>query len=150
MVFRLESAELVSQLIDGSFPDYGVTIPRSFKTSTILSTTTFLKACKQAEIIGRTGNNVVRLGIQPNPDRPGQVEITALSEETGSSSNQIDANITGPALVVAFNVRFLREVLEVIHTPNLALETNDNKSPARIQPVGEEGYQHVIMPMNLS
>lgn len=149
VVFRMDSVELVSQLIDGNFPDYKVIIPRSFKSHTIISTSSFLKACKQAEIISRNGNNVVRLSLQPNTDRPGQVEVSAQSEETGSNETLIDASIDGPGLSVAFNVRFLREVLEVIKTPNLVLETNDHKSPARVKPVGDENFQHVIMPMFL-
>ncbi len=149
VVFRMDSVELVSQLIDGNFPDYKVIIPRSFKSHTILSTDAFLKACRQAEIIARNGNNVVRLSLQPNTDRPGQVEVSAQSEETGSNETVIDATIDGPGMVVAFNVRYLREVLEVIKTPNLVLESNDHKSPARVQPVGDESFQHVIMPMFL-
>jgi len=149
VVFRMDSVELVSQLIDGNFPDYKVIIPRSFKSHTIISTSAFLKACRQAEIIARNGNNVVRLSLQPNADRPGQVDVSAQSEETGSNETVIDATIDGPGMVVAFNVRYLREVLEVIKTPNLVLETNDHKSPARVQPVGDESFQHVIMPMFL-
>lgn len=149
VVFRMDSVELVSQLIDGNFPDYKVIIPRSFKSHTIISTNSFLKACRQAEIIARNGNNVVRLNFQPGTDRPGQVEVSAQSEETGSNETVVDASIDGPGLVVAFNVRYLREVLEVIKTPNLALETNDHKSPARVQPVGDDTFQHVIMPMFL-
>lgn len=149
IVFHLETAELVSQLIDGNFPDYKVIMPRAFKTHTIVSTQALLKACKQAEIIARNGNNVVRLTMQKFEDRPGEIEVTAQSEETGENESKIDANIEGPVLAVAFNVRFLREVLEVIKTPNLVLETNDQKSPARVQPVGDENFQHVIMPMHL-
>ena len=51
--------------------------------------------------------------------------------------------------MIAFNVRFLREVLEVIKTPNLALETNDHNTPGLIRPVGDESFLHVIMPMHL-
>lgn len=149
VVFRLDSAELVSQLIDGNFPDFRVIVPRSFKSHTIVSTAAFLKACRQAEIIARNGNNVVRLNMQPGTDRPGQVEVTAQSEETGSNETMIDANIDGPGLVIAFNVRFLREALEVIKTPNLVLETNDHKSPAKVQPVGDDNFLHIIMPMHL-
>ncbi|NLG98539.1 MAG: DNA polymerase III subunit beta [Chloroflexi bacterium] len=149
VVFRLDSAELVSQLIDGNFPDPKAIMPRSFKSHTIVSTSSLLKACKQAEIIARNGNNVVRFSLQPGNEAPGQIEVSAQSEETGSNETMIDANIDGPGLVVAFNVRFMREVLEVIKTPNLVLEINDHKSPARVQPVGDETFQHVIMPMQL-
>ena len=65
----------------------------------------------------------------------------------------VDASIEGPALLVAFNVRFLREVLDVIKTPNVALETTTDTSPGVIRPVGaQEGqgdFLHVIMPMHL-
>ncbi|HMN59242.1 MAG TPA: DNA polymerase III subunit beta [Anaerolinea sp.] len=149
VVFHLESVELVSQLIDGNFPDYKVIMPRAFKTHTVVSTNALLKACKQAEIIARNGNNVVRLTLQKFEDRPGEIEVSAQSEETGVNESRIDANIEGPVLAVAFNVRFLREGLEVIKTPNLVLETNDQKSPAMVQPVGDENFQHVIMPMHL-
>lgn len=92
---------------------------------------------------------MVRLNLQPVAEKPGQVEVSAQSEETGTNETLIDATIDGPGMVIAFNVKFLREALEVIKTPNLALETNDHKSPARVQPVGDESFLHVIMPMHL-
>jgi DNA polymerase-3 subunit beta len=149
VIFSLKDVELVSQLIEGNFPDYKVIIPRTLKTHTILTTASFLKACKQSEIIAREGNYVIRLNIQPGVDKPGEVEISAQTEETGSSEVKIDATIDGPALVIAFNVRFLREVLDVIKTPNVALETNANNTPAMLHPVGDENFTHVIMPMHL-
>ncbi len=149
IIFHLKDAELISQLIDGNFPDYKVIIPRAFKTHTIVTTAAFLKACKQTEIIARDGTNVVRLNIMPRPDQPGVIEISAQSEETGTGEAAVDASIDGAGLVIAFNVRFLREVLDVIKTPNVSLETNANNTPAMIHPVGDEKYQHVIMPMHL-
>ena len=150
VIFHLKEAELVSQLIDGNFPDYRAIIPRSLKTHSVLSTAAFLNACKQAEIIAREGNNVVRLNIQPQGnDMPGVVEISATSEETGTNEVKVDANIDGPALLIAFNVRYLREVLDVLKTPSVALETNANNTPALIKPIGEEDFTHVIMPMHL-
>jgi DNA polymerase III subunit beta len=149
VIFRLKDAELVSQLIDGNFPDYKAILPRSSKTTTILTTAAFIKACKQAEIIARDSNNVIRLDIEPGGDQPGRVEIRAVSEETGTSENSIDASVEGGALKIAFNVRFLREVLEVIKTPSVVLLTNTSNTPGLIQPVGDESYKHVIMPMHL-
>jgi DNA polymerase-3 subunit beta len=47
-IFHMKDAELVTQLIEGNFPDYRAILPRNFKTRTIISTTEFLKACRQA------------------------------------------------------------------------------------------------------
>ena len=148
-IFHMKNAELVTQLIEGNFPDYRAIIPRSFKTRTVISTNEFLKACRQAEIIAREGNNVIRLNFQPQDGAPGTVEFSTQSEEMGSGEVVVDANIEGPELLIAFNVRYLSEVLEVIGTPNTILETNANNTPGLLSPVGNDNFRHVIMPMHL-
>jgi len=88
----VKDAELVSQLIDGTFPDYQQIIPRSYKSRTLVSTAALLKACKQAEIFAREGSNVVRMNIKNAGElQPGEVEISAHSEETGSNETIVEA-----------------------------------------------------------
>ena len=150
VIFHMNNIELVSQLIEGSFPDLEQLIPRSYNTRAVLTTSTFLKACKQAEIFAREGSHIARVNILNGGEmEPGQVEISGQSEETGSNLTIVDATIEGPPQLIAFNVRFLREVLDVIKTPNVALETTADTSPGIIRPVGEENFLHVIMPMHL-
>ncbi len=150
VIFRLKDVELVSQLIEGAYPNLEQVIPRACQTRSVITTTAFLKACKQAEIFAREGSHIARVNIVPGGTlQPGTVEISGQSEETGSNQTVVDANIEGPALLIAFNVRFLREVLDVIKTPNVSLETNTDTSPGVIRPVGEENFLHVIMPMHL-
>jgi DNA polymerase-3 subunit beta len=150
VVFRMKEVELVSQLIDGTFPDYQQIIPRAYKSRTILSTPALLKACKQAEIFAREGSNVARFNIKSAGDlEPGSVEISAQSEETGSNETIVAATIDGTGLLIAFNVKYLREVLEVIKSPNVALETSAANAPGVIRPVGDDNFLHVIMPMHL-
>jgi DNA polymerase-3 subunit beta len=158
VIFRMRDVELVSQLIEGAFPDYEQIIPRRCETRAVLSTSAFLKACKQAEIFAREGSHIARINITPGGDlQPGTVEISGQSEETGFNQNVVDASIEGGPLLIAFNVRFLREVLDVVKTPNVALETTTDTSPGVIRPVGvqEAGqngsseFLHVIMPMHL-
>jgi DNA polymerase-3 subunit beta len=150
VVFRMKEVEVVSQLIDGTFPDYQQIIPRSYKSRTILSTPALLKACKQAEIFAREGSNVARLNIKSAGDlEPGSVEISAQSEETGSNETVVAATIDGIGLLIAFNVKYMREVLEVVKSPNVALETSAPNAPGVVRPVGDDNFLHVIMPMHL-
>ena len=148
-IFHMKNAELVTQLIEGNFPDYRAIIPRRSPHWTAISTNEFLKACRQAEIIAREGNYVIRLNLQPQEGAPGTIEFSTQSEEMGSGEVVVDANIEGPELLIAFNVRFLSEVLEVIGTPNTILETNANNTPGLLSPVGNDTFRHVIMPMHL-
>jgi len=151
VVFRLKDAELVSQLIDGTFPDYQQIIPRSYKSRTLVSTASLLKACKQAEIFAREGSNVARLDIKAAQSEmePSEVEISAISEETGKNETIVEATVDGGSVLIAFNVKYLREALEVIKSPNVALETSAANAPGVVKPVGEDDFLHVIMPMHL-
>ncbi len=150
VIFQMQDIQLVSQLIEGTFPDYEQIIPRSKETRSVLSTSSFLKACKQAEIFAREGSHIARINITPGGElKPGSIMISGQSEETGSSQSEMDASIDGSPLLIAFNVRFLREVLEVVKTPEIALETSVDTAPGIIRPVGDDSFLHVIMPMHL-
>lgn len=151
VVFRVKDVELASQLIDGTFPDYQQIIPRSYKSRTLVSTASLLKACKQAEIFAREGSNVARLDIKAAQGEmePSEVEISATSEETGKNETIVEATVDGSGVLIAFNVKYLREALEVIKTPNVALETSAANAPGVLRPVGEDDFLHVIMPMHL-
>ncbi|MDH3943149.1 MAG: DNA polymerase III subunit beta [Anaerolineae bacterium] len=150
VIFRLKDIELTTQLIEGAFPEYQQIIPADHKTRTVISTAALLKASKQAEIFAREGSHIARLNVTPGSSpEEGAVEVSAQSEETGSNETLVEAKVEGDPILIAFNVRFLREVLDVIQTPNISLETSAATSPGVIRPMGEEDYLHVIMPMHL-
>jgi DNA polymerase-3 subunit beta len=150
VIFQGKDVELVSQLIDGSYPAFRQIIPASYTTRSVVSTNAFLKACKAAEIFAREAAYSTRLRITPGSElEPGSIEISATSAETGSNETLMDATVEGEPMEIAFNVRFLLDVLGVIDTPNVALETSDPKSPGVIRPVGRDDFLHVIMPMHL-
>lgn len=150
VIFRAKDVEVVSQLIEGTFPDYRGIIPANHVTRTILPTSAFLKACKAADIFAREAAHSARLRVTPGTDlEPGTVEVSATSAETGSNETTVDATIEGDPVEIAFNVRFLVDVLSVINTPNVALETTGPSAPGVLRPVGQDDFLHVIMPMHL-
>ena len=149
-VFRLKEAELSSSLIDGTFPDFQPIIPRSYNTHAVLSTAQFLKACKAADIFARQASHSARLTITPGTgSEPGKLQVNATAAETGQGETVIDASVEGAAIEIAFNVKYLVDVLTVVNTPNVSLETTGPASPGVIRPVGREDFTHVIMPMHL-
>ena len=149
-VLRLENVQVVSQLIDGKFPDFQVIIPKGYKTRTIVDAGELLKACKQAGIIAREGSNVVRFHLQPGADESGKVKLLSASAETGESEIELDATVEGQELEIAFNVKFLQDALEAISTKCVVIETNTHKTPATIRPAGEQdAYRYVLMPMHI-
>jgi len=150
VVFHHGSVEVVSQLIEGTFPDYTAIIPKSYLTRTVLPTEEFRKACKTSDIFAREAAHTARLKIKPGGDlTPGHMTISATSAETGDNVAEMDATVDGQGLEIAFNVKYLADALNVIETPNVALETATATSPGLLRPVGREDYLYVVMPMHI-
>ena len=148
VVFKTERLWLASQVIEGSFPDYKQIIPTEWGTRAVLSTEAFSRACKRASIFARENPSSNTMVLNVN----GTVEVSGHSDETGSSRTVIDAEATteGEALKIAFNVRYLLDILKVLDTPNVAIEMNSSAGPGVIRPVGAEDFLHVVMPLALS
>lgn len=150
VLFHLSNTDLISQLIEGNFPDYKQIIPQSYTTRTVLDTSAFLKACKTANIFARSEANIVRLQIVPGSElTPGHMIVAATSAELGDNVGELDAQVTGEEIEIAFNVRYLIDVLSVMDTEKVALETTTPSSPGVIRPVGGADFVHVIMPMHI-
>jgi len=150
-LFHMANVDLVSQLIEGNFPDYNQIIPKSYSTRTVVSTSDFVKAAKTANIFARDAANIVRLEIVPGGElAPGRVTLAATSAEVGDNVGEIDAVIEGEEMEIAFNAKYLIEVLSVVDAAQVALETTSASSPGVIKPVGSEDFTHVIMPMHIS
>lgn len=150
VLFHLANTDLVSQLIDGNFPDFNQIIPKSHTTRTVMNTNELQNAVKAASVFARESSNTVRLNVSSGSDMGGgRVVITAQSAETGDNVGEIDATVEGEPIEIAFNARFLADVLGVLNSPQVALETIGAASPGVVKPVGREDFTHVIMPMHI-
>jgi len=147
-LFRLKDTELVSQLVQGAFPQYAQLIPQSYNTRVEVDVAEFLRAAKTASIFARDGSGIVRLVITPGSElTPGKMIVSARSEEIGDDVGEIDAVVEGEEAKIAFNGRYLIDVLSALREPRVALETTNPSSPGVLRPVGVDNYIHVVMPM---
>jgi DNA polymerase-3 subunit beta len=148
VLFRLKDAELVSQLIQGSFPNYSQVIPQSYTTRAVVDISEFLRVAKMSSIFARDASGIVRLVITPGSElTPGKVTVSAQAEEVGDNVGEVDALIDGEEAKIAFNVKYLSDVLSVLPQAQVALELTTPSSPGTIRPIGVDNYVHVVMPM---
>ena len=147
-LFRLDNVELVSQLIQGTFPNYSQLIPEGHDTRAVVDQTAFLSATRTASIFARDGSGIVRLNVLPAENGSGgKLSISSRAEELGDNQGEIDASVEGDESKIAFNSKYLSEVLDVLGSGEIALETTTSSSPGVIRPLSKEGYIHVVMPM---
>jgi len=148
ILFRLKDIELVSQLVQGAFPDYSQLIPQSYNTRAVAGVAEFLRATKTASIFARDGSGIVRLVMAPGGElTPGKMTVSARSEEVGDDVGEIDAIVEGEEAKIAFNGKYLTDVLGVLRETQVALEITNPSSPGVLRPVGGDNYIHVVMPM---
>ena len=148
VLFRLKDAEIVSQLIQGSFPNYSQVIPQSYTTRAVLDIGDFLRVTKMSSIFARDASGIARLVITPGSElAPGKVTVSAQAEEVGDNVGEVDALTDGEEAKIAFNVKYLSDVLSVLPQAQIALELTTPSSPGTIRPIGVDNYVHVVMPM---
>ena len=91
--------------------------------------------------------------VMPNEegDEPGgRLVVSAKSEEVGDYEDVVDvAELEGEEGEgkIAFNSRYLLDVLSVLERGRVAIETTTSSSPGVFRPTDNDDYVHVVMPM---
>jgi DNA polymerase III subunit beta len=153
VLFHTPQLDLVSRLIDGTFPNFRQIIPKEHATRAVVETKLFAEAVKRAALFARDSSNITRVKINPGENdglEPGALTVEATAEDLGDNTSTVNAAVDGPELQIIFNVKYLADVLAVIGTPEVALEANGATKPGVIKPVGASDYTYVIMPMHIN
>jgi DNA polymerase-3 subunit beta len=146
LMFRTQQADMVSQIIQGTFPNYQQLIPKASTSHCVLDVAEFLRAVRTASVFARDGSGIVRLQIG-NGDASGKVVVSARAEEVGDNTGELDATIEGDPSKIAFNSRYLTDVLAELGAGQVTLETTSPSSPGVFHLIGSDDYTHVVMPM---
>lgn len=144
ILFHLDGVDLVSRLIDGQFPPYQNVLPKTHTTRAVLDRDDLLKAVRLAALIASSSANIVKIQVGGEGE-PG-LTVTA-NAETGDNEGRVEAQVEGDGTTIAFNARYLMDVLTNVNADQFALELNGPLSPGVFKPVGDDDYVHVVMPV---
>lgn len=143
VLFKFDETELISRLIDGSYPDYRQIIPKAFKTEATVSRQGFTHALKAAALFAPDSNNIT---VEV---RASGITVTASSMAAGENTTQVEAKVTGDENAAVFNFRYLLDCLNNLSEENVTLKMINDASPAGIVPVGRDNYTYIVMPIKL-
>jgi DNA polymerase-3 subunit beta len=148
VLFHVEGVDLVSRLIDGQFPNYQQVLPQSHATRAELEREELLRAVRPAALIASSSANIVKLRIGADGQADGDAGVTVTATaDVGDYEGAVEAAVEGDGTTIAFNARFLADVLEKVHAEQFALELNGPLSPGVFKPIGDDRYVHVVMPL---
>jgi len=146
VVFRGENILVFSQLLEGEYPDYVKIIPSEHTLAATFNREELQKSVRLASVFARDSTSIVRFKVEPEESR---IKVSATASELGEGMSQIPAQIEGEGLTIAFNSRYLSDLLTNLKSEELTLTTAGSLTPAVFRPVGREDYLHIIMPVRV-
>ncbi|MGH2428819.1 MAG: DNA polymerase III subunit beta [Candidatus Limnocylindria bacterium] len=146
-LFHIEGIDLVSRLIEGQFPNYEPVIPAGHSSRAVLDREAFLAGTRRASIFARDSANIVKIELGGENGDGAGVAITAHAADVGDNADTLEAAVEGSPTSIAFNARYLIDVLSNLGADEAALELSGPLAPGVIRGIGKDDYVHVIMPV---
>ena len=144
ILFHLEGIDLVSRLIDGQFPNYQQVLPKTHTTTATVDRDQLLKAVRLAGFIAFSSANIVKLHIGKESETGLTVSAAA---DIGDNHSEVEAQVEGDGTTIAFNAKYLVDVLANVPTDRFSIELNGPLSPGIFRPSDDADYVHVVMPV---
>ena len=142
IVFTFDNVRLVSQLIEGNFPDYRAVIPKKYEREVLVDTFDFTMATRRASTVTSREFNSLKLHISK-----GLMVLSAVTPDVGEAKDEIGVAYDGEEIDIVFNPDYLLDALGSIETDRTVLELKDALSPGVLKPYESEDYIYVVMPI---
>ena len=146
ILFKVDSTMLISRLIEGQFPNYQQVIPKNYSSRVRILTKDLLNSAERASLLARdefkTRSNVIKLNILGN-----NLTITSKSAEVGNIHEEIPIYLEGDAAEIAFNARYLIDVLRIVDQEEIYLDLTGSLSPGIIRPAESEHALFLVLPI---
>lgn len=144
-LFFADDTLVSTRIIDGQYPDYKRIVPKESTLSAVFPAMDLLEAVKLSNIFAKEVNNVVKLRIDPE----GYINVVTNAQETGDHLSQIQSEVLGESVEIAFNSKYLLDFLNNNKSERIVLKANGSLAPCIFTPEGEITFYHIVMPMQL-
>jgi DNA polymerase-3 subunit beta len=144
IIFELDAALIATRLIEGEYPLFERIIPKSCVTQVVFDKAELLKAVKFAAIYARESANILKMNITST-----SVVVSANSAQIGSNKTTLSVKSEGEGGEIAFNSRFLLDLLTVFPEDDVLMETNGALSPGVFKSTKDDSLLHIIMPVRV-
>jgi len=144
IAFKIGETEVVSRLIEGVFPNYQQIIPSSSKIKVSANYSEFTSAVKMAALFAKNAANNISIETKDS-----KLIVSSIASQAGEAESNIAAEVVGGSVKVAFNARYVLDVLSVLSTDNIIIELNDEASAGLIRTEKDKGFMYIVMPLRI-
>ena len=143
-IFRAGAIVLNTRLIDGQFPNFRQLLPESYEHDVRLPRVEFLEVTRRvSQLAQRTAP--LRLSLAS-----GELKVSASTPDVGDAEETMPAMFEGEPLEIGFNPEFLKDGIESVAGDEVMLRLISPLRPGLLQPVGDEDFRYLVMPIRLN
>lgn len=145
VLFNLSKIQIISKLIEGSYPNYQQLISQQFETTVTIDREEIVKAVKLSSFFSSKINDV-RLKVN---SKKSLIEIFSQDTELGENLSELKGEVKGKDLEIIFNHKYLLDGLNSVESKKIVLGFNGEVSPGIIRSEGDAAFTYVVMPIKL-
>lgn len=144
VIFKVGDIEVTSRLIAGEFPPYQQIMPNTYSTRVLFGKVELLEAVKRASLFARDNANIIKMSTEE-----GRFVVRSESSQLGNNATELEMEIEGNQITVAFNARYLLDYLGVSTSEKIIWETEGELKPSVFVNEDDTDWTHVIMPVRV-
>jgi DNA polymerase-3 subunit beta len=141
--FSFGGRYMLSSVIVGRYPDYRRLIPDNYEIEALIDREGLIKALKRCSLMANDRTNTIKLGFS---DR--SLVLNCSTPEFGDASDVLEVEFSG-SLNIAFNYRYLLDILQVMDCVEVRFEFGGSLAPALIKPDIDDSFTYLVMPVQV-
>ena len=144
IIFDISGYKVISRLLEGEYHNYKSSIPANSQTEVIIKTKDFIQSLDRCSLII---NDKIKPPVICNFDN-GSLKISCTTS-IGKFNDAFPIEITGPAVNIGFNCKFLLDALKATESDKVKILMNGGLSPIKIVPLEGNEYTFLVLPVRL-
>ena len=142
--FTFGSVVLTTKIIDGKFPDYTRVVPTNYQKRFTIKRQELLQSLQRAAILSNEKFRGVRWMVATN-----SLRISCTNNEQEEAQEELEISYGGDALDIGFNITYLLDVLNNVHSDNVECSFGDANSSMLVTVPDIQEFRYVVMPMRI-
>jgi len=146
LMVEMENTRIFATLLEGEYIKYRQIIPASARTVVrVLDREQMVLCVERASLMARESKtNIVKLSITSD------LMVITSNSEMGDVYEEIQVETEGEGLEIAFNVKYMTDVLRAIGEDEFLMKFNSPVSPCVIAPTEGGAYTYMVLPLRLN
>ncbi|MDQ0151099.1 DNA polymerase III subunit beta [Eubacterium multiforme] len=144
VLFNLNKTRIISRLLEGKFVNYKSLLPQEHKLLVTVNKQELQNGIERASLMAKDGNNnLIKLEVQD------EALVITSNSQLGKVREEVLINLQGDKIQIAFNSRYLIDVLKNFEEDEVVMEMTSSVSPCIIKAKDMDNYKYLVLPVRL-